>query len=105
MDHIVAWQSVRGIATLSGPQRGRFDWSYVGGLTLAGLAAALHKLYVDESHCAAEMPLANANPKGDQFVSEFKKWLRDTKCDTAAIAIAPSTSVSVSLLSGHVCQS
>ena len=93
-DHVSAWQTVRGIAILPSLERGRFDWSYLGGLTVAGLAAALYKLYVDEGHCAADLPLANANPKGEQFVSQFRQWLKDTKCDTAAIAIAPSIRVS-----------
>ena len=94
-DHIGAWQTVRGIASLSGAEKNKFDWSYVGSLTLAGFAAALYRLYADESHCAADLPLVDANPKGDQFVSQFKEWLKDTKCDTAAIAIAPSIQVSV----------
>ena len=61
---------------------------------MAGLAAALYNLYADESHCAAELPLTSANPKGDQFISQFREWLKDTNCDTAAIAIAPSIRVS-----------
>jgi hypothetical protein len=50
---------------------------------------------LERSHCAAEVPLPNANPKGDQFVSQFRDWQVETKCDSAAIAIAPSKNVSL----------
>ncbi len=71
-----------------------YDWTHISGLALAGIAAASLVLQAEESHCAAEVPLPNANPKADQFVSSFRDWLKDTNCDTAAIAIAPSIQVS-----------
>lgn len=93
-EKVDAWQELRGTSTISGAAKERYGWKHLEGLALAGLAAATYSLYEDaSSHCAADLPLANANPKGDQFVTQFQEWLRGRDCDTAAIAIAPSLSV------------
>jgi hypothetical protein len=96
IEHRHCWQLIRGAAMLPGADRGIvYDWTCVGGLTLAGIAAALLSTNLERNHCAAEVPLPNANPKGDQFVSQFRDWQVETKCDSAAIAIAPSKNVSL----------
>lgn len=40
-----------------------------------------------QAHCAAELPLPSANPKGDQFLENFRAWLTQRGCDTAAVEI------------------
>lgn len=61
---------------------------------MASVAAAWCTTQVEESRCAAELLLPNANPKGEQFVSHFKEWLKETNCDAAALTVGPSISVS-----------
>ena len=45
------------------------------------------------AHCAAEVPLTSANPKADQFLTEFNKWLQQCGCDAAAIEVKPCKEV------------
>lgn len=47
-----------------------------------------------QAHCAAEIPLPSANPKGDQFLESFRAWLTKRGCDTDAIEIRACQQVS-----------
>ena len=48
-----------------------------------------------KADCAAELPLPSANPKAEQFIDEFRNWLRRIGADTAAIDIRPCSEVSL----------
>ena len=65
-----------------------------GFLTVAALTLAnTYKSEGRSARCAAELPLPNANPKTDQFIDEFRHWLRRIDGDTTAIDVRPCSEV------------
>ena len=73
-------------------------WFAAAGLFAAGtITAGTYALQTNiEADCAAELPLPSANPKAEQFIDEFRHWLRKIGADTAAIEIRPCSEVNSS---------
>lgn len=100
-----ASEGCRALSCTSGRQTGRaHGTSHPALLAAAGLLTAASIAALDEyrpgclrSCCAAELPLPNANPKADQFVADFKSWLKNVGGDTSALDIRPSVQVCIVL--------
>lgn len=77
-----------------GRHTSRCSWSLAAASAVLGTAAALTMRNAEDGAlCATDVPLSTANPKGQQFLAEFKTWLVENGCDLAAIDVRPCEEV------------
>ena len=71
---------------VGGQRQSLLSTSAAGLLAAAAFGGATFALLQDrKAECAAELPLPSANPKAEQFIDEFRHWLRNIGADSAAV--------------------
>lgn len=97
-------KGINGLQCQASGAEQQYFYSISAGLLAAAAVASseICKSDFQAARCAAELPLPSANPKADQFIDEFRHWLRRIGGDTSGIDIKSCSEVQSSVNAASV---